>query len=96
MHSTRRNCPLVVVLAGDASRTARVTAFWRGQGATVVRVRDDAGCLRVATAAGPDIIIVDSAASGRLLQLLRAHPVSGGAQIQFLAEDALPQALAAA
>jgi hypothetical protein len=76
MQANRRNHPLVLVLGLEPASTARVIDLSRGQGAVVARVRDDAGCLRVATAVGPDIILVDTTASSRLLKLLAAHPAS--------------------
>lgn len=95
MQPTRRNPPLVLVLA-DPSSTARATQFWRDQGAVVVQARDDGGCLRVATAVGPDIIVLDNTASRRLLKLLAAHPVSARAQIERLPEHATPRVARAA
>src|SRR5579863_9078336 len=87
MQSTRRSRPLVLVL-GDPAPAARVVDVWRDLGAVVVRARDADGCLRVATAVGPDIIVLDNSASRRLLMLLAAHPVSARARIQWLSERA--------
>jgi DNA-binding IclR family transcriptional regulator len=88
MQPTRRNRPLVLVLGADPSPAACIVNFWRDQGAVVVHVRDDAGCLRVATAVGPDVIVLANTASGRLLKLLAAHPVSARARIERLPEHA--------
>ena len=82
MQANRRSPPLVLVLGLEPAPTARVIDFWRGQGAMVVRARDEAGCLRVATSVGPDIIVVYNTASSGLLKLLAAHPVSARARIQ--------------
>jgi hypothetical protein len=95
MQPTRRNRPLVLVLGVDASSTACATQFWHDQGAVVMHTRDNGGCLRVATAVGPDIIVVDNTASSRLLKLLAAHPVSARARIQWLPEHVTSFAAAA-
>ena len=96
MQATRRNRPLVLVLAADPATVACTVNFWRDQGAIVVHARDDGGCLRVATAVGPDIIILDDTASSRLLKLLAAHPVSGRALIHWVQENAGPPVARAA
>jgi hypothetical protein len=83
-------------MAADPSVAADVAELWHGHGAVVVHARDEGGCLRVATAVGPDVIVVDHSASRRLLRLIRAHPVSARAQIVFAQEAALrPTVLAA-
>lgn len=42
-------------------------------------------CLRMATSIGPDVIILDPRVPDRLVRLLRAHPVSATARIDWLA-----------
>jgi hypothetical protein len=96
MQPTPRNRPLVLVLGLHAKPAARAAEFWRTQGAVVMPVSSADGCLRVATAVGPDIIVLDPAVSGRLVKLLAAHPVSARARIQWLPEcDTPPLARAA-
>jgi hypothetical protein len=41
----------------------------------------------MATATGPDTIVLDRHAPGWLLRLLAAHPVSRRANIEWLSED---------
>ena len=96
MQPTRRKRPLVLVRAAAPAAAACIVNFWREQGAVVVRAHDDGGCLRVAAAVGPDIIILDKTASSRLLKLLAAHPVSARARIQWLPEHAIPPVARAA
>jgi hypothetical protein len=96
MQPTHRSRLLVIVLGRDPAMTAQVTEFWRRQGSVVVPVHDQGGCLRVATAARPDIIVLGSGVSGRLLGLLRAHPVSSRARIQLIPERTASVTLRAA
>ena len=52
-----------------------------------------AGCLRVATSIGPDVVLLDPALrTARVEQLLRAHPVSARAQVLHLDAAALGSA----
>src|SRR5579864_3804297 len=96
MHPMYRNKPLVLVLAADPAVAADLTEFWHGLGAVVVHACDEGGCLRVATAVGPDVIVVDHSASRRLLRLIGAHPVSARAQLECVEEAAThPTVLAA-
>jgi hypothetical protein len=45
------------------------------------------GCLRVATASGPDLVVLDRSAPRGLERLLRAHPCSASAYIMRLSND---------
>ncbi|HEX8968913.1 MAG TPA: hypothetical protein VF937_13595 [Chloroflexota bacterium] len=79
-----RSTYLVLVLALDlASRDAAVR-YWNDHGAVVMCARDAGGCLRVATAIGPDIVVLDTRVGGGLVRLLRAHPLSARARIEWL------------
>ena len=84
------------MLRVDPAQAARVTEFWRDQGAVVIHAGDEGGCLRVATAVWPDMIVLNNTAWSRLLQLLSAHPVSARARIQRLPEHATPPVARAA
>lgn len=96
MHPTRRKKPLVLVLATDPAVAAGLAEFWHGLGAVVVRARDEGRCLRVATAVGLDVMVVDHCASRRLLRRIGAHPVSARARLDWVEEAAaLPTVLAA-
>ena len=80
----RQKPTVVVVLGLDQQQTDAESARLRGQGAVVMRAHDAGGCLRVATSVGPDRIVLDRRVQGRLLQLLKAHPVSATAEIDWL------------
>ena len=75
---------VVVVLGLDPEQTQDESARWRALGAVVMRTRDADGCLRVATSVRPDVIVLDRGVPQRLVQLLRAHPISTNAQIQWM------------
>ncbi len=80
----RRKPTVVVVLGLDQQQTEAESARLRGQGNVVMRAHDAGGCLRIATAVGPDRIVLDRRVQGRLLRLLKAHPVSSSAKIDWL------------
>jgi hypothetical protein len=82
----QRDRSLVVVLGLDQAQTEAEAERWRRRGAVVMPARDAGGCLRVATAVGPDRIVLDRRTPDRLLSLLKAHPVSSTAQIEWLSE----------
>ncbi|HEY2593699.1 MAG TPA: hypothetical protein VGK33_07345 [Chloroflexota bacterium] len=93
----QRDRSLVVVLGLDQAQTEAESERWRRRGAVVMPARDAGGCLRVATAVGPDRIVLDRRTPGRLLSLLKAHPVSSTAEIEWLSEaDEPSQAFLAA
>jgi CheY-like chemotaxis protein len=73
--------PLVLVASADVELTDRVVENVRRSGSVACAARSEAGCLRVATAVGPDVVLLDSRLPSRLEGLLRAHPVSGAANI---------------
>jgi hypothetical protein len=49
-----------------------------------MRAHDAGGCLRIATAVGPDRVVLDRRVPQRLVRLLKAHPVSSSGQIEWL------------
>jgi hypothetical protein len=77
---------VVVVLGLDQDQAHSASTSWRAQGAVVMQTRDAGGCLRVATSVKPDVIVLDRAVSRRLVHLLKAHPISAGADIQWMPE----------
>lgn len=79
-----RERPLVVVLGLDQAQAEAEAERWRRLGAVVMRARDAGGCLRVATAVGPDRIVLDRRVPPSLIRLLNAHPVSATALIDWL------------
>jgi hypothetical protein len=80
----RRVRPLVLVLGLDRTQAEAASNHWRSQGAIVVRARDTGGCLRTATSAGPDVIVLDPRVPERTVRLLKAHPVSSTARVEWL------------
>jgi hypothetical protein len=75
---------MVVVMGLDTAQAERETDRWRGLGAVVVRAHDPGGCLRMATSVGPDVIVLDRHVPERLVRLLKAHPASSRARIDWL------------
>jgi CheY-like chemotaxis protein len=73
--------PFVLVASADAELADRLVEHVRRNGSVACAARSEAGCLRVATAVGPDVVLLDSRLPSRLEGLLRAHPVSGAANI---------------
>jgi hypothetical protein len=93
--SSHQRRPVVVVLGVDDEQTQYECERWRTQGAVVMQTSGPAGCLRVATSVRPDVLVLDRRVPDRLLRLLRAHPVSSSAEIQWLppfTTRVLPQA----
>ncbi|MBV9597413.1 MAG: hypothetical protein JOZ87_11145 [Chloroflexi bacterium] len=86
LETARRSRALVVVAGVDREQTEAESERWRRRGAVVMRARDAGGCLRMATSVGPDLIVLDRRLRGRLVRLLRAHPVSARARIDWLPE----------
>jgi len=84
MQSSGRARDVVVVLGLDTAQAEAETDHWRKRGAVTLRARDAGGCLRLATSVRPDVIVLDPRLPGRLVRLLRAHPVSARAHIEWL------------
>ncbi len=79
--SGRAGRKLVLVASADEKFADAIVERVRRAGAIACAARSGPGCLRVATAVGPDIVLLDSNLSPRLERLLRAHPVSRAANI---------------
>ncbi len=88
----RRRVPLVLVASGDAATADEVARRLRRDGATAYAVHSVEGCLRVATAVGPDIVLLDPRLPRRLETLLRAHPRSAHAELVHLSADTVREA----
>jgi CheY-like chemotaxis protein len=80
----RRSVPLVLVASVSSALAESVAAQLRREGIIVYVAHSADGCLRVATSVAPDLVLLDPAMPGRLEQLLRAHPMSAGAEILHL------------
>lgn len=81
-----RGTTLIVVASDVAAIADDVAQRLRRQGAVVYATHSAAGCLRVATSVGPDVVVLDPALPPRLEQLLRAHPTSARARVLHLSE----------
>ncbi len=75
-----RTVPLVVLVSASATADA-FAAGLRQSGAAVYTAHSPQGCLRVATALGPDAIIVDDGFPDHVRQLLAAHPLTARTRI---------------
>jgi hypothetical protein len=80
-HGQHRASPLVVVASSDAELVDRICERMRHAGFVACRARSAAGCLRVATAVAPDIVLLDGGLSRKLEGMLRSHPASATAHI---------------
>lgn len=78
-----RSIPLVLLGVAEPSSLEAVAARLRGEGMGLAFALGERGCLRVATAIGPDIILLDPRLSRGLLSLLRAHPDTRRARISW-------------
>lgn len=78
-----RSVPLVLLGVSEPSMLEAVAARLKGEGMGLAVALGERGCLRVATAVGPDVILLDPRLSRGLLSLLRAHPESRHAQISW-------------
>jgi CheY-like chemotaxis protein len=81
----RRTTPLVVLGTTERRSAERLAALFRGEGASVTIAVGERGCLRVASALGPDVLLLDRRFPRLLLSLLRAHPLCRQAQVSWSA-----------
>jgi DNA-binding response OmpR family regulator len=80
--------PSVVLVASARGSTAdEIAGRLKREGAVVLTAHSAAGCLRVATSVGPDVIMLDGGLPRQLEKLLRAHPVSARARVIHLSEQ---------
>jgi endoglucanase len=80
-HRPHRASPLVLVASPDPELMNRTCARIRRTGLAVCCAHSAAGCLRVATAVGPDIVLIDARLPRRLAAMLRTHPATRHAEI---------------
>jgi CheY-like chemotaxis protein len=83
----RAGRPVVLVASEDEVVADHLVEHLRRIGSVACAARSEAGCLRVATAVGPDVVLLDANLPTRLEGLLRAHPVSATASIMRLPEQ---------
>jgi len=76
---------LVLVAVTQDPLAQQCVGAWANAGAITMRAHDAQSCVRVATAVGPDVIVLDQRLPGRLAGLLKAHPVSRTARLEFAA-----------
>jgi hypothetical protein len=82
MHTApTREIPLVLLGATDRAAFEPLATLIREEGMGLAFAVGDRGCLRVAAAVHPDIILLDPRLPRALLSLLRAHPLSKYAHI---------------
>ena len=86
----RRSIPLILVASPSAARAESTATQLRRDGNLVYVAHSADGCLRVATSVGPDLVLLDPSFPERLERLLRAHPISAGAEIMHLS-DSVPR-----
>jgi CheY-like chemotaxis protein len=86
-----RSQKVVLVASNDAALAERIAQQMRSNGSIACTAHSAHGCLRVATAVGPDVVLLDPKMPARLEALLRAHPVSAAAEILRLSELAESQ-----
>jgi hypothetical protein len=83
---TTRDQALVLVAGSDLELVDRVAEMVRSTGAATCKASSAAGCLRVATAVGPDVVLLDARFSPKVERLLRAHPATARSNIVRLHE----------
>jgi hypothetical protein len=85
-----RRVPLIVVAHQE---TAALVEWLRAEGAVVYQTRTPEGCLRVATAVRPDMIVLPRGFPCRLVRLLQQHPTSADARIVWFQRPATGDAV---
>jgi CheY-like chemotaxis protein len=88
--------PLVLVASGDAALVASVQRRLAADGYATAVAHSGDGCLRVATALGPDLVLLDNRLGQRTERLLRAHPRTRRARVLRLSPTALASLCTAA
>lgn len=94
--SIGRATPLVVIGAADATFVGPLAEQIESAGSFVYVTHGPHACLRVATALGPDRVVLDPRLPRSLARLLRAHPRTEHAQVTWAEETQPPLAQAAA
>ena len=83
---------LVVVASGEPGVAECLAARLRQDGMVSYATHTLEGCLRVATAVGPDLVVLDPGLPRRLDALLKAHPTSARARIMRLSAETIARA----
>jgi hypothetical protein len=81
--------PLVLIASEDAELVGALVSRLGLSALTVIGARSSDGCVRVATAIGPDVVLLDAALPRSVEGVLRAHPVSASARVHRLSAQAL-------
>jgi CheY-like chemotaxis protein len=76
-----RSPRLVLVASPDAALIDQISERVRKAGDVACCARSAAGCLRVATAIAPDLVLLDAAFPHSLEGMLRSHPSTAAAQV---------------
>jgi hypothetical protein len=82
-----RHVPLIVIGSAASALADSVAVRLRREGSVVYVTHSPEGCLRVATSAAPDVVLLDQRFPARIEKLLKAHPMSARAQIFHLSDD---------
>jgi DNA-binding response OmpR family regulator len=80
--------PLVVIASSSAALAESVASELRREGSVVYVTHTAEGCLRVATAIAPDVVLLDATFPERVERLLKAHPMLADARVLHLSEEA--------
>jgi DNA-binding response OmpR family regulator len=72
----RRARPLALVCTPDADIARQLMSHVSALGMVACVTRSAAGCLRVATAIGPDLLLLDARLPDRLEGMLGSHPAT--------------------
>jgi hypothetical protein len=86
----RRSCPLALVATADEALQLRLLEQAERLGYVAVRAHSVGGCLRVATATGPDLVLLDDTWPSRLEWQLRAHPATRASRVVRVSAGRLP------
>ena len=82
-----RAVPLIVIGSAHTALAESAAAQLRREGNVVYVTHSAEGCLRVATSVAPDVVLLDADFPRRIERLLKAHPMSGRAQVLHLSDD---------
>jgi DNA-binding response OmpR family regulator len=82
----RRACPLALVGTSDTELAQQLVKRVQLAGFVACRARSAEGCLRVATSAAPDIVLLDARLPGRLRDMLRSHPATAASTLVLVSE----------
>jgi CheY-like chemotaxis protein len=77
--------PLVLVASPDRELAQRLMRDVERSGAVACVAHSAAGCLRVATAVGPDVVLLDSSLPQNLRGMLSSHPATASTVILSIA-----------